>query len=228
MSLSISIPSFASGLHATAASSCVGEFSSDSRPDLCEFFGWPSRSSRAISDACRLGGTAIVGEGTKAAVRRASSSDSVSSTAFVISSTNSGTPSVRSIMSLRMFAGSGLLPMIWSIMTFDCAGRQSIEDDGCDVRLFDPGRRRIPAGRSRSAAPDGSQHCSPADRTVPSSWGPPNVHPRKPSAPERSSDRTSDLPDERVHRSLPPLPRREIEHGIAPIVRQRQHLGNER
>ena len=40
----------------------------------------PSRSSRAISDACRLAGTARVGDGTAAAVRRASPSPLASST----------------------------------------------------------------------------------------------------------------------------------------------------
>ena len=41
---------------------------------------------------------------------------SASSTAFVISSTNSGMPSVRSMMSCRMFAGRGLLPTTPSII----------------------------------------------------------------------------------------------------------------
>ena len=50
----------------------------------------PSRSSRAISEACRLGGTDKAGDGTAAAVRCASPSLSASITAFVISSTNSG------------------------------------------------------------------------------------------------------------------------------------------
>ena len=76
----------------------------------------PSRSSRAISDACRLAGTASDGDGTAATARSAAPSPSASSTAFVISSTNSGMPSVRSMMSCRMFAGSGLLPTTPSMM----------------------------------------------------------------------------------------------------------------
>ena len=36
------------------------------------------------------------------------------------------------------------------------------------------------------------------------------------------------MPDKRVHRSLPALPRGELEHGIPSIVRQRQHLDEER
>src|SRR5260370_1413411 len=59
----------------------------------------PSRSSRAISDACKLCGTANAGAGTLATVRRAAPSLSASSTAFVISSTNNGMPSVRSTIS---------------------------------------------------------------------------------------------------------------------------------
>ncbi len=75
----------------------------------------PRRSSRAINEACKLAGTAKAGDGTAAAVCRASPSLSASSTAFVISSTNRGMPSVRSIMSRLMFAGSGLLPVTPSI-----------------------------------------------------------------------------------------------------------------
>jgi len=56
-----------------------------------------SRSSRAISDACRLAGTVMAGAGTAAAVRRASPSLPASSTALVISSANNGMPSVRSM-----------------------------------------------------------------------------------------------------------------------------------
>ena len=48
-----------------------------------------------------------------------------SSTALVISSTNRGMPSVRSMMSCRMFAGSSLLPTTRSIMALDVALRQA-------------------------------------------------------------------------------------------------------
>ena len=71
----------------------------------------PSRSSRAISEACRLAGTAMDGDGMAATRARPLSSLSASSTAFVISSTNNGMPSVRSIMSCLMLAGSSLLPV---------------------------------------------------------------------------------------------------------------------
>ena len=55
-------------------------------------------------------------DGTAATVRRAALSLSASSTAFVISSTNRGMPSVRSMMSCRIFAGSPLLPATRSMM----------------------------------------------------------------------------------------------------------------
>ena len=54
-------------------------------------------------------------EGIAAAVRCASLSLSASSTAFVISSTKRGMPSVRSMMSCRIFAGMSLLPITPSI-----------------------------------------------------------------------------------------------------------------
>ena len=76
----------------------------------------PSRSSRAIRDACKLAGTARAVDGTVAAVRCASSSLPASSTALVISSTNKGMPSVRSMMSFRTPAGMSLLPTTRSIM----------------------------------------------------------------------------------------------------------------
>ena len=79
-------------------------------PICATSLGGPSRSSRAISDACKLEGTARAGEGTAATVRRASPSLSASSTAFVISSTNRGMPSVRSKISAITSAGSSLLP----------------------------------------------------------------------------------------------------------------------
>ena len=57
--------------------------------------GPPSRSSRAMSEACRLAGTASAGDGTAATTRPAAVSLSASSTALVISSTNKGIPSLR-------------------------------------------------------------------------------------------------------------------------------------
>jgi len=78
--------------------------------------GLPRRSSRAISEACKLAGTASAGDGIAATARSAAVSLSASSTALVISSRNKGIPSVRSMMSWRMLADSSLLPMMRSIM----------------------------------------------------------------------------------------------------------------
>jgi hypothetical protein len=69
-------------------------------------------------EACKLAGTASAGLGTMAIASAAALKLSASSNAFVISSTNSGMPSVRSMMSCRMFARSGLLPAIRSIIAF--------------------------------------------------------------------------------------------------------------
>ena len=79
---------------------------------------WPRRADRAAPSARRAGlrEPHKQGRGTAAAVRSAAPSLPASSTAFVISSTNSGMPSVRSMMSCRMFAGRSLLPATRSIM----------------------------------------------------------------------------------------------------------------
>jgi hypothetical protein len=77
----------------------VREFSPNHRPICATSSAGPSRSSRAISEACKLAGTARAGDGIAAAVCRASPSLPASSTAFVISSTNNGIPSVRSTIS---------------------------------------------------------------------------------------------------------------------------------
>ena len=78
---------------------------------------------------------------------RASPSLSASSTAFVISSTNRGMPSVRSMMSCRMFAGSTLLPTTRVDHGGDFALRQPIEGEGRDMRPSDP--RRLELGPER-------------------------------------------------------------------------------
>ena len=120
-------PSSASGLRTTAASRACENSRPIAAPICATSLAGPSRSSRAISEACRLAGTARAGDGTAAAVRRASPSLSASSTAFVISSTNSGMPSVRSMMSCRMLAGSSLLPTTRVDHGADFALRQPIE-----------------------------------------------------------------------------------------------------
>ena len=58
----------------------------------------------------------MLGDGTAAIARAAAVSLPASSTALVISSTNKGIPSVRSMMSCWMLADSCLLPTMRSIM----------------------------------------------------------------------------------------------------------------
>src|SRR5262245_4423731 len=111
------VRSSASGLRTTAASRGWV----NSRPiaaPICasSLAGPPSRSSRAMSEACRLGGTPSAGDGIAATARAAAVSLPASSTALVISSTNKGIPSVRSMMSCRMLADGSLLPTMRSIM----------------------------------------------------------------------------------------------------------------
>ena len=69
-----------------------------------------------MSEACKLAGTAMAGDGTPAAVRLASPSLSASKTAFVIFSTNSGMPSVRS-MTVTGRWGSSEMPWDMSAAT---------------------------------------------------------------------------------------------------------------
>ena len=109
-------PNSASGLRATDASRACENSRPIAAPICATSLAGPSRSSRAISDACKLAGTARAGDGTAATVRRAAPSLSASSTAFVISSTNSGMPSVRSTISASTSAGSALFPARRAIM----------------------------------------------------------------------------------------------------------------
>ncbi len=133
MRRSSAVCSSASGLRTTAASREWENSRPIAAPICANSLAGPSRSSRAINDACKVAGTADAREGTAATARSASPSPSASSTAFVISSTNRGIPSVRSMISCRMFAGSGLLPTTWSIMasTSRCASRLRVRAVTC-------------------------------------------------------------------------------------------------
>ena len=79
----------------TEANKACEKFRPIAAPICATSLAGPSRSSRAISDACKVAGTAKSGDGIAATIRRAAPSLSASRTAFVISSTNRGTPSVR-------------------------------------------------------------------------------------------------------------------------------------
>ena len=77
----------------------------------------PSRSSLAISEACRVAGTGRTGDAVAAIEPAASLSSSNSTAALAISSANKGTPSARSAMSLRMLSGNARLPTTRSTNT---------------------------------------------------------------------------------------------------------------
>ena len=68
MSRSSADPSSASGLRTTAASRAWENSRPIAAPICATSLAVPSRSSRAISDACKLAGTARAGDGTAATV----------------------------------------------------------------------------------------------------------------------------------------------------------------
>ena len=187
----------------------------------------PSRSSRAISEACKLAGTARAGDGTAATVRRASPSLSASSTAFVISSTNSGMPSVRSTISADHIRRQLLVPD----KARDDGGRftlpKPVERQARHMRLSHP--RRVELGaesydeqRRKSFNP---VH-RPAERFEARRIDPMRIledHQHRLLACQSRK-----LRRQRLQRSLPALLRGQFERGIASIIRQRQHLGKER
>src|SRR5271163_2870553 len=74
----------------------VGELAPDRAPICATSLARPRRSSLAISEACKLAGTARLGDGIAAIVRAATLSLPASITALAISSANNGMPSVRS------------------------------------------------------------------------------------------------------------------------------------
>jgi hypothetical protein len=76
----------ASGLHATAARSVCENSRPIAAPICATSLPEPSRSSRAIREACKLAGTASTGDGIAATARSDAPSPSASSTALVISS----------------------------------------------------------------------------------------------------------------------------------------------
>ena len=122
----------------------MGGLAPDCRSDIRHFLGGAEPVSPAISEACRLVGTARAGDETAAAIRRASPALSAYSTAFVISSTNKGMPSVRSTISAITSAGSSLLPTRRSMMVAASRSPSSIERQARYMRLAYP--RRIELG----------------------------------------------------------------------------------
>ena len=97
---------------------------------------------------------------------RASPSLSASSTAFVISSTNSGMPSVRSIMSCRILCGERLIAGDAVDHGSDFALPEPIDGEGGNVGSSNPRRLELRPDRSRSAAREGLRIRSTFDRSA--------------------------------------------------------------
>ena len=199
-------PSSASGLRATAASRACENSRPIAAPICATSLAGPSRSSRAISEACKLAGTARAGDGTAATVRRASPSPSASSTALVISSTNSGMPSVRSTMSCRMLAGQQLVAGDAVDHGVDFALRQPIDRERGHVRPSDPGRFELrPERHDQQHAKARDPVHRPTERFQARGVGPMRVledHQHRTLARQRLH-----LRNERLQRSLPALRR---------------------
>jgi hypothetical protein len=185
----------------------------------------PSRSSRAISEACRLAGPPGRRRNRRG-VRRASPSPSASSTALVISSTNSGMPSVRSTMSCRMFR-QRLVADDAVDHGVDFALRQPIEGQRGHMRPPDPRRLEFrPERHDQQHAKARDPVHEPAERFQARGVGPMRVledHQHRTLACQRF-----DLAIERFQRFCRRCCGAEFERGIASVVRQRQHLGEER
>ena len=186
----------------------------------------PSRSSRAISEACKLAGTAKAGDGTAPAVRRASPSPSASSTAFVISSTNSGMPSVRSTISAITSAGSSLFPTRRAMMAAAFTLAKSVERQARHVRPSSPRRVELGAESYNEQHRKGFNSVNrPTERFQARGVGPMRIledHQHRISACQPRK-----LCGQGFQRSLPALFRGQLERGITSIVRQRQHLGEQ-
>ena len=216
-------PSSASGLRTTAASRACENSRPIADPICATSFAGPRRSSRAISEACRLAGTARLG--TEPPQPSAAASPSASSTAFVISSTNSGMPSVRSMIS-AMSAGRTLLPARRSMMVAvsRCPSRLSVRvvTCGCPIQGALNSVRKVTissAGRvlmRSTVLPNnsklvGSIQCA-SSKII--STGCCLVKPA--------------LCGEGFQRFLSSLLRGKIDCRIAAVIGQRQHLGEER
>ena len=157
----------------------------------------------------------------------AASTPSASSTALVISSTNSGMPSVRSTMSCRRLTGKRLLPATRSI-------RASISRR--DRRLI---VRAVTFGRPIHGGSNSGRNVTINSTRRSAIWSqrPTKRFQARRICPMRIFEDHQDrifafqrfhLRNERFQRSLPSLRRGQIECRIASVVRKRKHLGEQR
>ena len=97
-----------------------------------------------------------------AAVCSAAPSPAASNTAFVISSTNRGMPSVRSIMSCLTLAGSGLLPETRSIIAAISRSPSRLSVSSGDVGPSNPRRLELRSIGDDQQAPRGLLFADPS------------------------------------------------------------------
>ena len=147
--------------------------------------------------------------------------------ALVISSTNNGIPSVRSMISFRTLSGIGLFSATPSIMA--STSRSAIRLIVRGVTCCRPIQGGTNSGRNvaRSNTAQGSDpvHC-PAERFQGRRVGPVRIledHQHRPDARQDFQLRT-----ERLQRFLPALLRSQIEGRIPSVIGQRQQFGEKR
>src|SRR6266487_3448758 len=135
MRRSSAVCSSASGLRTTAANRGWENSRPIAAPICANSLAGPSRSSRAINDACKLAGTANAGEGTKAAARRASPQHRLRHLF------HEQRDAVRALDDILPYVRrQGLVADDVVDHGADLAGRQRIEIEGGHVRLSYPAR----------------------------------------------------------------------------------------
>ena len=222
--------SSASGSRTTAASRACENSRPIAAPICATSFAGPSRSSRAISEACRLAGTASAGDGTAAAVRRASPSLSASKHRFghFLHEQRNAVGALDDVLPSRQPEVACSRRGV-SIMVADFALSKPVEREGRDMRLARSTARRTPVGKLRPAA---RGRASIRSTVRPSTSKARGIDPMR--ILEDHQHRVLACQSRQVVRlALPAFFCRrccggKVECGIASIVRKRQHLGKER
>ena len=144
----------------------------------------PSRSSRAISDACKLAGTAKAGRWNS----------SGSPLRFALAPRfqhrlghflHEQGDAVRALDDVLPDARRDELVADDAVdHGLDVALRQPIDGESRHVRPSDPGRLELWTERHDQQHSEGCEPGRRPDRTLPGSWGRSNAHPRRSSAPD--------------------------------------------
>ena len=177
----------------------------DRRSDLREP-PWPNPAGRAAPSAKRASSEEPTAQATerRRSTRLAAPSPSASSTALVISSTNSGMPSLRSTMSCRRLAGKELVAGDAVDHGVDFALRQPIDGERGHVRPSDPRRFEFrPERHDQQRAKTRDPVDRPTERFQAGRVGPMRIledHQHRILARQRFH-----LRNERLQRSLPAL-----------------------